>query len=138
MNTIRMLGSEELTLKWYLIEPKIKESLAHGAGEVTPYSLLVECMSANAQCWVLEDPEGELKGVAITKYVAQVGYRELCIVVCTAKGFLGTHGKEILDHFEEFGRESDCKYVSILGRQGWRKFLPEEYVTPYQVYMRRL
>ena len=135
---IRLLGSEELSEKWGEIKPEVNKALSYGDGGITSHALFLECLSSKSQCWVLEDPDGNIKGVAITRYINNSDGKELCIVTTTAPGYLRSHGTEVLTHFEDFARGSDCVKVSILGRKGWRRFLPEEYEEPYVTYIRRL
>ena len=135
---IKLLSSEELSLKWGTIAPLIEEALSHGDGAWTTHALFLGCLSAHNQCWVLLDEEEEIQAAAITRIIQNPGYKELCVVTCTAHGFLGDYGKEVLEYLEDFARQSDCEKLSIVGRKGWARFLPEEYETPYQVYIRRL
>jgi len=41
---MRMLGHEELTLRWGEIAPEIEKSLAHGLGDITSYDLFIEVL----------------------------------------------------------------------------------------------
>ena len=63
---MRMLGHEELTLRWGEIAPEVEKSLAHGLGDITSYDLFIENLKGIAQCWVLEE-EDKLKAVAMTR-----------------------------------------------------------------------
>ena len=134
--TARILHSEELALRWSEFSPMIALALKHGNGDITPHNLFMECMSGQSQCWIIEE-EDELYVVAITRLVRYVTYSEIQVVTTTGRGWF-QYGVGALTQIENFGREMGCKYTTINGRKGWARALPEEYKTPYQIYMREL
>ena len=139
---MRMLGHEELTLRWGEIAPEIEKSLAHGLGDITSYDLFIEVLKGIAQCWVLEEEDYKenrmkLKAVAMTRILTYTKYKEFVIVTTTGKGWF-KYGLPILIKFEEFAKEMGCKYASIYGRKGWARALPKEYKQPFTVLMKEL
>lgn len=133
---MRMLGHEELTLRWGEIAPEVDKSLAHGLGDITSYDLFIENLKGIAQCWVLEE-EDKLKAVAMTRILEYTKYKEFVIVTTTGKGWF-KYGPPILKQFEEFAKEMGCKYASVYGRKGWARALPKEYKQPFTVLMKEL
>ena len=128
---MRMFSNEDLALNWYWIKPKVDEALAYGMGDVTAHDLFLECMAGIGQCW--EDGTA----IAISRIVTYTRYKELVIVTTTGEGWYD-YGPKCLDFLEKFAQDIGCKYVSIYGRKGWGRVLPEGYVTPYQVYMKEI
>ena len=47
---MRMLGYEELTLRWGELAPEIEKSLAHGLGDMTSYDLFIEVVGELLFC----------------------------------------------------------------------------------------
>lgn len=128
---MRMLSNEELALDWHMIKPKVDEALVYGLGDITAHDLFLECMAGIGQCWVHEDV------VAMSRIVRYTRYNELVVVTTTGKGW-ADYGPSCLEFLEKFARDIGCKYVSIYGRKGWAKVLPEEYKQPYQIYMKEV
>ena len=135
---VRMLGGEELALRWHLIEPYVGRSLAYGSGDVSTYDLFIECLASQSQCWIREDEYGTLHGVAITRILTHKQYKELVIVTTTSDGWF-EHGPEILDLLEDFARGVGCKYTSVYGRKGWARVLKKHgYEEPFTTLMKEL
>lgn len=135
---LRMLNVKDVAIQWGSIEPMVAEALTHGDGNVQAHDLLLSCLSSNGQCWVLCNDDNVIEGCGISQFINHSQEKELYLVAAHGKGWYGTHGREILETVEEFARQSNCKTVSLLGRKGWARALPEEYYTPYHVYTRRL
>ena len=134
----RMLGGEELAESWGLIKLYVERSLVHGSGDVSAYDLFIECLAAQAQCWIREDEFGTIHGVAITRILTHKQYKE-CVIVCTTSEGWFEHGPETLELLEEFARGVGCKYTSVYGRRGWARALKEYgYKEPFVTLMKEL
>lgn len=134
---IRLIEPEELSIKWALYKPKVDEALKHGAGECTSHSLFVECMNLQSQCWTIEDSEGWIKGVGITRIISHPDKKELQVVALTGKGLLNNinvYQKTI----DMFAKGIGCKQVSVYGRKGWTKALPDGYKLAYHVFIKEI
>lgn len=130
---VRLLSGEELAEKWYLIKPQIEKSLVHGTGDISAYDLFIECLAAQAQCWLHEDG-----GVAITRILTHKQYKECVIVTTTTTGWF-EHGPAILELIEDFARGVGCKYTSVYGRKGWARALNKYgYKEPFVTLMKEL
>ena len=127
---MRMLSNEELALRWHELQPKVHEALDHGIGESSAHNLFMECMAANAQFWEHEDL------VAITRFIHYPQYKQLQVVVCSGSN-LWIDGVECIEIFERFARDTGCRNVSIWGRKGWKKFLPD-YHEPYTLLIKEV
>ena len=92
----RVLSHEELADRWHEIKPLVNKSLAYGMGDVTAHGLFIECLGSVSQCWVMDDEEGNLLGVAITRIITHSRYNELVIVTTTISGWLD-EGPEVLE-----------------------------------------
>ena len=135
---VRMLGGEELALRWNLIEPYVGRSLVHGSGDISTYDLFIECLGAISQCWIREDEFGTIHGVAVTRILTHKQYKE-CVIVCTTSEGWFDHGPEILELLEDFARGVGCKYTSVYGRRGWARALKDYgYKEPFVTLMKEL
>ena len=130
---IRLVEPEELILKWYILKPMVQKSLDHGMDESSTHDLFMECMHMNAQCWVIEDSEGYIKGVGITRIIQQSQYKQLQVVTLTGKRML-KEIEECCKTVEMFAKGTGCKNISIYGRPGWERVLPDGYKKTYTVY----
>lgn len=134
----RMLTGEELALRWHIIEPYVRKSLAYGLGDLTTYDIFIECQQFICQCWIREEEHGVINGVAITRLLTHKQYKEMVIVCTTSEGWF-EHGPEILKMLEQFGRDMECKYASVYGRKGWVRALKDYgYEEPYTTLMKEL
>ena len=130
---LKLLSGPELADQWGELRPQIEDSLAYGAGTVTSYGLFIQCLGAQAQCWVRD--EG---GVCITRFEENEGKRQLAIVVCTSPGWFA-HGPEILEELEDFARHNGCKRTIVYGRKGWKRALDRYgYYEPYTTLIKEL
>ena len=94
-------------------------------------------MQLNAQCWVIECGEGWIKGVGITRIIQHPQYKQLQVVTLTGKGML-KQIEECCKTVEYFAKGIGCKNISIYGRDGWNKVLPEGYKKSYTVYNKEI
>ena len=134
---IRILSGEELSLVWNQCVPFIEKSLAHGHGDLKPYDIFIECLAASSQCWVQED-DGKIIGVAITRLLHHKQYTELVIVCTTCKDWKVV-GPGVLQQIEEFAKGYGCKYTSVYGRRGWLRRLEKfGYKQPYTLLMKEI
>ena len=134
---IRLVEPEELAFKWSLYKPMVDKALEHGVGETTSHLLFVECMNLTGQLWVMEDSEGWVKGVGITRFLQYSNYKQLQVVTLTGKDLL----KDIKKYekcIEHFAKNTGCKNVSVYGRKGWDRILPKEYKLAYHVYIKEV
>ena len=117
----------------------VDRALHHGGGSVTSYGLFIQCLAAQAQCWISEDQYGSIKGVAITRYEEQEGDKFLAVVTATAPEIFAKHGEEVLAIFEDFVKNTDCDKVVIYGRKGWVRALKQYgYTEPYVTLMKEI
>ena len=122
---MKLLSGPELADNWHWIRPKIEEALVHGSGTVTSYGLFIQCLGAEAQCWVRDG------GVCITRFEYMEGAKQLAIVACTDNNWF-SGGPEILEYYEQFAKEQECGRVVVYGRKGWTKVLkPYGYHEPF-------
>ena len=136
---MRMLGSQELSRRWGYIVDMVDRALHHGGGSVTSYGLFIQCLAAQAQCWISEDAYGSIKGVAITRYEEQEGTKFLAVVAATAPEIFAKHGDEVLATFEDFAKSTDCEKMVIYGRKGWVRALKQYgYEEPYVTLMKEI
>jgi len=127
---MRILSHEELTLRWYEIEPRVSSALEHGIGECSSFDLFKDCMSSNAQCW-------EHNGmVAITRFNHFPQYKQLQIVALEG-GFFVEDWESCLEILEKFAKELGCKNISVWGRSGWRRVL-KDFHEPYAVLVKEV
>ena len=134
----RVLSHEELTDRWHEIKPFVDKSLVHGTGDMVAHDLLIECLKNVSQCWVMDDEEGNLLGVAITRIITHSRYNELVIVTTTISGWFD-EGPEVLEDIEQFARDIGCKYTSVYGRKGWARALEKHgYKSPYTILMKEV
>lgn len=130
---VQRIHGDTLARRWGEIVPFVEEALMHGGGSVTSYGLFIQCLGATAQCWVTEDEYGDITGVAITRFEQLESTKILAIVTTTCTDwFIG--GPEVLEMFETFAKEHDCKKVNVYGRKGWARALRNfGYYEPYTV-----
>ncbi len=124
---MKILSGPELAEQWGELLPQIEKSLAHGSGGVTSYGLFLQCLGAQAQCWVVKD------GVMITRLEQIEGRNQLAIVVCTYPGWFNNN-TEMVETLEDFARSQDCVRTIVYGRKGWKRALEpygykEKYIT---------
>ena len=129
---IRMLLPDELASRWHEVKPYVDRALAHGVGESTAHDLFMECMNYQAACW--EEPG---KAFAIVRLVHMHKHKQLQIVTTAGEGFKD-YGPEALAILEDFAKQEGCKYVSIWGRKGWERVLPEGYQHTYSVFHKEI
>ena len=127
---IKIMGGEELSLRWHECAPLVEKALAHGTGDITLYDIFIECLAATSQCWVEKDDD-KIVGVAITRVLHHKQYTELVIVCTTCEDWF-IKGPEVLEMIEDFARGYGCKYTSVYGRRGWLRVLKKYgYYEPY-------
>lgn len=129
---IRMLEPEELALRWTEVKPYIDRALAHGVGESTSHDLFMECMDKRSVCW-----EAPGQAFAIVRFIRMYGHDQLQIVTTAGEGW-ADYGPEALAILEDFAKQEGCKYVSIWGRKGWERTLPEGYKHTYSVFHKEI
>ena len=137
MNLKRMSG-ETLARRWSEIVPHVEEALIHGSGTVTSYGLFVQCLGASAQCWVDENDEGDILGVAITRFEHSEATKIFAIVTTTHPDWF-SEGPDVLGFFEGFAEAEGCEKVNIYGRRGWQRVLSKHgYYEPYTILTKDL
>jgi hypothetical protein len=137
MNLKRMSG-DTLARRWSEIVPHVEEALMHGSGTVTSYGLFVQCLGASAQCWVDENDEGDILGVAITRFEHSEATKIFAIVTTTHPDWF-SEGPDVLGFFEGFAEAEGCEKVNIYGRRGWQRVLSEHgYYEPYTILTKDL
>ena len=124
---MKLLSGPELAEQWGKLLPLIEKSLAHGSGGVTSYGLFLQCLGAQAQCWIADE------GVMITRFEEVEGRRQLAIVVCTYPGWFNNN-TTMVETLEAFARSQDCVRTIVYGRKGWKRALAkfgyeEQYIT---------
>jgi len=137
MNLKRIHG-DNLTRRWGEIVPFVEEALMHGSGSVTSYGLFIQCLAAIGQCWVDETDEGDIKGVAITRFEELESTKIFAIVTTTHPDWF-SEGPEVLQFLENFAITEECERVHIYGRRGWARALAAHgYYEPYTVVSKDL
>lgn len=135
---MRILGNEELARKWGSLVDQVEKALVHGAGTVTSHSLFLECMAGNAQCWVREDSDGEVLGVAITRFETSASHKYLAICT-TTDADLFSHADNNNELLEGFAKGCGCHRMVVYGRKGWTRVLKRfGYYEPYSVMIKDL
>lgn len=130
MNLKRIMG-DNLSRRWSEIAPFVDQALLHGSGTVTSYGLFIQCLGAVAQCWVDESDDGDIKGVAITRF-EEFEHDKIFAIVTTTHPDWFSEGPEVLQFFEEFAAAESCDRINIYGRRGWKRtLLKYGYFEPY-------
>jgi hypothetical protein len=137
MNLKRMSG-DTLARRWSEIVPQVEEALMHGSGTVTSYGLFIQCLGAAAQCWVDENDDGDILGVAITRFEQSEATKIFAIVTTTHPDWF-SEGPDVLGFFERFAEAEGCEKVNIYGRRGWQRVLSKHgYHEPYTILTKDL
>lgn len=114
----------------------IDRAKEHSAGERTVEDILDSLTTGRAQCWcILSD--GKIINMTITEIIDYQNKRVLHIVFSAGDGWEGY--KEEHTHLEDFAKSLGCVSITVWGRKGWEKVLPNfGYTHIYSVFERKL
>ena len=130
---IRVVYKEELAERWCEIKPYIDRAIAHGIGESSSHDLFMECMNDYGHCWESIEP----KAFGITRFNQFDQHNQIQVVTCAGEGWQH-YGPEALSAIEDYARNAGCKYITIWGRKGWERVLPDGWKHTYAVYSKEI
>lgn len=98
-----------------------------------------------AQAWiVVKGDDQEIKGAIITS-IEDTGARKFLQMLIAggrdARSWFDTrppYTGNVLNRLEEFARDEGCEAIESVGRRGWEKLLPAEYVEIERVFSKEI
>ena len=112
---------------WPYVVGHVERFTEKTGGRYSPASVLSKLLTADMQLWIVVEGK-EISAAVITQIsVWDTGLKSLVIVGIGGDGL--PNWIHLIERLEEFGREKDCSFVELHGRQGWRRALPDYELT---------
>ena len=115
-----LLHPEQVVDYWSVLRKYVERALEHGR-ESTSFTLLQQVMNNQAQCWIIQDDDGNLLNVTITEMCDYPNYRALRIIATAGDDW--DYYKEFHSALEDYALENECKTVQFWGRPGWQRYI---------------
>ncbi len=113
------VNGTEVYAYWALISGLVKR-ITDRNERFEPEDIKQAIESGHRQLWVSEQ-DGNIWAIAITAIEESPHLKELVISGCAGEG----DWSEMIKTIEDFGRQSGCQLVSVYGRPGWERKLPD-------------
>lgn len=126
---------EDLDYYWPIAVDWIQDALEHTDGETTIDRIRSDIANLQNHLWIIKFEDQYLAAIVTLIRIHYSGMKTGEII------FAGGKDHEKWDHFEalvgQYFKSEGCKYIDIIGRQGWKRLYEKKGYSAKYLVMRR-
>jgi hypothetical protein len=112
---------EQVQQAWSIVQPLIVQAMKRG-GVGDPGPVYADVVAGRSLLWLACDGS-EVVACAITELTEAMG-RKLCTIVACG-GHARGNWLHLIEGLEDYARQEGCASTRIIGREGWKRVLPD-------------